>query len=113
MHSCWSIYQGAKRNLCSDKCKCLRKSDYFFLSTGAYHQGPCPVQGGLAASLAGRYAGGMVWECAGIWWMAHAEGKMMKIGLALVECRNLFLSREAWRPLKQAGKPPCTWWLSS
>ena len=55
MHSFWYIYQGPKRNLCSDKCKCLRKSDYFFFCSGAV-QGPHPIQGGLAASETGRYA---------------------------------------------------------
>ena len=32
MHSFWSIHHGPKRNLCSDKCMCLRKRDYFFLA---------------------------------------------------------------------------------
>ena len=35
--------------------------------------------------------------------MAHAEGKRMNIGLALVESRNLFLSREACLAASQAG----------
>ena len=51
----------------------------FFVSPGAV-QGPNPVQGGLAASHIGRYAGTMVWECAaGIRWMAHMEGTRIPV----------------------------------
>ena len=32
MHSFWYIYQGPKRNLCLDKCKCLRKSNNLVLA---------------------------------------------------------------------------------
>ena len=103
MHSFWSMYQGPTRNLCSDKCKCLHKSDYFFFCPSAI-QGPRPVCGGLAASQTGRYAGKRVWEYAGIRWMANDEGTRMKIGWVLEECRALLLSREAWQRLRQVGK---------
>ena len=62
------------------------------------------LQGGLAASQTGRYAGRMVCKCAKIRWMAHVKGTRMEICWVLVECRALFLSREAWQPLGQVGK---------
>ena len=81
---------------------CARLITSFFCP-GAV-QGPRPVHGGLAASLTGRYVGRMVRECAGIRWMAHVEGTRLNIGWVLVECRALFLSREAWQLLRQVGQ---------
>ena len=77
----FGLYIRDLKGVCAQISTSVRAKVIPFFSTLAY-QGPCSVLalGGLAASLTGRCAGRMVWECAGIRWMAHMEGKRIKMG---------------------------------
>ena len=81
----FGLYIKVPKGICAliSASVCTRVITFFFC-TGAV-QGPQPVQGDLAASQAGRYAGIMVCQCPGIRWMAHVEGKRMNIGWVVVE----------------------------
>ena len=75
MHSFLSMYQGPTRNLCSDKCKCLHKSDYFLFALLQSRALALSVEAWLhlrQAGMQGKGSGSML-ELGG-WPMMRGQG---------------------------------------